>query len=189
MDLDAVLARRPTRRAGRRTRAHEHARDAPREAVAGRRGAPRRRHRRHLHGEHPAPRVAQRRGRADHRRRPARDRARRIRAAGRSDRAGRHEPGGAAPADGARQHLPGREGRCRARELLPTRQPGRAPRAGAAVGGRSGGGDRCRATSATTASPPRGRPASEWSWRSPAPTGASTSSAARHAWPGDWAAT
>ena len=35
-----------------------------------------RRHRRHHHRQHPAPRVAQRRGRADHRRPPARDRAR-----------------------------------------------------------------------------------------------------------------
>ena len=39
-----------------------------REALAGRRGAARRRHRRHHDGQHPAPRVAQRRRRADHRR-------------------------------------------------------------------------------------------------------------------------
>ena len=52
---------------------------AEREALAGHRGAARRRHRRHLHGQHPAPRVAQRRGREDHRRAAARDRARRGR--------------------------------------------------------------------------------------------------------------
>ena len=44
-----------------------------REALAGHRGAARRRHRRHLHGQHPAPRVAQRRRREDHRRAAARD--------------------------------------------------------------------------------------------------------------------
>ena len=41
---------------------------AQRQALAGRRGAARRRHRRDHHGQHPAPRVAQRRRRADHRR-------------------------------------------------------------------------------------------------------------------------
>ena len=40
---------------------------AQREALAGRRGAARRRHRRDLDRQHPAPRVAQRRRRADHR--------------------------------------------------------------------------------------------------------------------------
>ena len=45
----------------------------PREALAGRRGAARRRHRRHLDRQHPAPRVAERRRRADHRDPPARD--------------------------------------------------------------------------------------------------------------------
>ena len=40
-----------------------------RQALAGRRRAARRRHRRHLDGQHPAPRVAQRRRRAHHRRR------------------------------------------------------------------------------------------------------------------------
>ena len=51
-----------------------------REALAGRRGAARRRHRRHLDGQHPAPRVAERRRRADHRRQAARDDPRRGRA-------------------------------------------------------------------------------------------------------------
>ena len=67
MDVDAILARQPERGAGRRARAHERARVAQREAVAGRRGAARRRHRRDLHRQHPAPRVGERRRRADHR--------------------------------------------------------------------------------------------------------------------------
>ena len=49
--------------------------EAP-QAVAGRRGAPRRRHQRHLHGQPPTSRVAQRRRGADHRHRPAGDRPR-----------------------------------------------------------------------------------------------------------------
>ena len=58
----------------------------------------------------------------------------------RPDRAGRHEPRGAPAAHGPRQHLPARAGRRRAGQLLPARQPRRAPRAGAAVGGRPGRG-------------------------------------------------
>ena len=80
MDVDAVLARKPERRAGRRARAHQRARVAEREALAGRRRAARRRHRRDLHGQRPAPRVAERRRRADHRRQAAGDDARRDRA-------------------------------------------------------------------------------------------------------------
>ena len=45
---------------------------------------------------------------ADHRGAAAGDRAGRGRPRRRAGRAGRHDPGGAAPADGARQHLPGR---------------------------------------------------------------------------------
>ena len=67
MDLDAVLARRPEVALVDEL-AHTNVPGQPqREALAGRRGAARRRHRRDLHGQHPAPRVAQRRGRADHR--------------------------------------------------------------------------------------------------------------------------
>ena len=46
MDLDAVLARRPGGRPGRRAGAHQRPRRAQRQALAGRRGAPRRRDRR-----------------------------------------------------------------------------------------------------------------------------------------------
>ena len=67
MDVDAVLRRQPAGRAGRRARAHQCPGLAQREALAGRRGAARRRHRRHLDRQHPAPRVAQRRRREDHR--------------------------------------------------------------------------------------------------------------------------
>ncbi len=138
MDIDAVLARAPEGRARRRARAHERAGVAPREALAGRRGAARGRHRRHLDGQHPAPRVGERRRRTHHRRAAARDAARRGRAAGRPGRARRQHARGAAPADGARQHLQAGEGRRRARELLPAGQPRRAARARAAVGRRQG---------------------------------------------------
>ena len=104
-----------------------------RETLAGRPGAARRRHRRDQHGERPAPRVAQRHRRGDHRRAAARDRARRGRARGRADRARRHDPRGAAPADGARQHLRARQGRRGAGQLLPAGQPHRAARAGPAL--------------------------------------------------------
>ena len=91
MDVDAVLARRPEGRPGRRARPHQRARIAQREALAGHRGAARGRHRRHLHRQHPAPRVAQRRRREDHRRAPAGDRARRRGPRRRPGRAGRHD--------------------------------------------------------------------------------------------------
>ena len=64
----------------------------------------------------------------------------------RPDRAGRHDARGAAPPDGARQHLHGREGRRRPGQLLPGRQPHRAARAGPALAGRPG---RRRAAAAT----------------------------------------
>ena len=75
-DLDAALARKPglilmdelahTNAAGL----------APRQAMAGRRGAARRGHRRLHHAQRPAHREPERRRRADHRRRRARDGAR-----------------------------------------------------------------------------------------------------------------
>ena len=130
----------PGRRARRRARAHQRPRLAAREALAGRRTAPRRRHRRDHHGEHPAPRIAQRRGRRHHRHHAGRDRPRRGRPRRRADRTRRHDPAGAAPADGARAHLPGGPDRHRAGQLLPGGQPHRAARAGAALGRRPGRG-------------------------------------------------
>ncbi len=59
-------------RGRRRARAHQRAGLAQREALAGHRGTARRRHRRAVHGQRPAPGVAQRRRRADHRRRSSR---------------------------------------------------------------------------------------------------------------------
>ena len=105
---------------------------------------------------------------ADHRRAAARDRARRGRPPGRAGRAGRHDPGGAAPADGARQHLP-----------APRRStPRSATTSGSATSPRcaswpcSGWPTRSTtsstATAPTTASPAPGRPANGSSSRSPA---------------------
>ena len=138
MDLDAILARHPEVALVDEL-AHTNVPGlAEREALAGRRGAARRRDRRHLHREHPAPRVAQRRRRGDHRHQAAGDDPRRGRPRRRADRAGRLHPRGAAAADGPRQHLRARQGRRRARQLLPARQPGRPPRARAALGRRPG---------------------------------------------------
>ena len=86
----------------------------------------------------------------------------------RPDPARRHVPRGAAPADGARQHLQAREDRRLAHVVLPGRQPHRAARAGAAVAGRPG---RRRARRLPARAPDRGapgRPRSGSSSRSPA---------------------
>ena len=134
-DLDAALARKP-RLIVVDELAHTNAPGvAPRQALAGRRGAPRRRHRRLLGDERPASREPQRRRRQDHRhprlgdgarprvRRRARGRARRP-PAGRADRAPER-----------RQGLHARGGGERAAELLPQGQPDRAARDGAAPHG------------------------------------------------------
>ena len=126
--------------AGRRAGAHQRPRLGAREALAGRRSAPRRGDRRDHHGEHPAPGIAQRRGRRDHRHQTGRDRARPGGPGRRADRTGRHDPAGAAPADGARAHLPGGTDRHRAGQLLPGGQPHRAAGTGAALGRRPGRG-------------------------------------------------
>ena len=97
-----ILARRPQARPGRRARPHQRARQPPSEALAGRRGAARRRHRRLHDAQHPAPREPERRGRADHPRPGARDRARPRPRPGRRDRARRPAARGADPAAEAR---------------------------------------------------------------------------------------
>ncbi len=125
-------------RAGRRDRPHERPRLAEREAVAGRRRAARGRYLRCHDAEHAAPRVGQRRRRADHRRQAARDHSGRRRPSRGAGRAGRHDAGGAPPPHGPRQHLPVGADRRLARQLLPTRQPRRAPGARPALGGRQG---------------------------------------------------
>ena len=168
MDLDAVLARRPEValvdelahtnvpgiRHAKRWQDIDELLDAGIDVISTR--------------QHPAPRVAQRRRRAHHRGAPAGDRARRRGAGRRPDRAGRHDPRGPAPPHGPRQHLRARADRRRPGQLLPAGQPGGAPGAGPAVGGRPGRRRRSRSTASGTASPNRGRPASGWSWPSPA---------------------
>ncbi len=138
LDIDAVLARRPEvvlidEMAHTNVPGSRHAKRY--EDIDE---AARRRHRRDHDRQHPAPRVGQRRGRADHRGQAARDGARRGGAGRRPGRAGRHDARGAASAHGPRQHLRGRQGRRRPGQLLPDRQPVGPARAGAAVGGRQG---------------------------------------------------
>ena len=70
MDVDAVLAR-PPEVALVDELAHTNVPGAQHEALAGRPRAAGRRDRRRVHGQHPAPRVAQRRRRGDHRRQAA----------------------------------------------------------------------------------------------------------------------
>ncbi len=76
LDLDGVTRAPPAARHRRRARPHERARLAGTQAVAGRRGDPRRGHRRVHDAQRPAPREPQRRRRADHRRRSSARRCR-----------------------------------------------------------------------------------------------------------------
>ena len=122
--------------------------------------AARGRHRRHQHRQHPAPGIAQRRRRGDHRRAAARDRAGLGGARGRAGRARRHDARGAAPADGPRQHLQARQGRRGAVELLPARQPHRAARARPALAGRQRRGGAAALPRAARHRPAPGRPGS-----------------------------
>ena len=128
---------RPSRGPGGRARAHERARLTLREALAGHRGIARRGNRSHLDVEHPASREPQRCGQPHHGGDAERDGPGRRGPPGRSGRAHRHEPRGAATSDGPRQHLCAGEGRRRARELLPPREPRRVARACTALGSRS----------------------------------------------------
>ncbi len=97
-------------RAGRRARSHERSRLPQHETVRGRAGAARSGDHRHLDVEHPAPRVGERRRRADHGRQAARDDPGRDRPQRRPGRARRHGSRGDQAAHGARQHLPVRSG-------------------------------------------------------------------------------
>ena len=128
----------PRGRPGRRAGAHQRPGLPQREALAGRRRAARRWHHCHHDREYPAPGIAERRGPGDHRGTAAGDRSRRGGPARGSDRAGRHDAGGPAPPDGARQHLPTGQGRRRVEQLLPGRQPHRAARTRTAVARRQG---------------------------------------------------
>ena len=125
--------------AGRRTRPHQYAGQQEPKALAGRRGAARRRHHGDLHGQHPAPGKPQRRRRPDHRHRTEGDDAGFDRARGCAGRAHRHHAGGAAPQAIPRQRLRFGTNRCGAVQLLPPRKPHRTKGIGAAVAGRPGG--------------------------------------------------
>ena len=138
MDLDGLLARQPDLVLVDELAHTNVARLEARQALRGRGGAPRCRHQRHLDHQPAAPRVAQRRGRADHRGGPTGDGPRPGGPGRRSDRVGRHGPRGPPAQDGPRQRLPARADRRRPRELLPDREPHRPARAGPALGGRSG---------------------------------------------------
>ena len=130
----------PAGRAGRRARAHERPRVAARQALAGHRRPARRRDHGAHDGEHPAPGVAQRRDRADHRRAPAGDRPGRAGAPRPAGGARRHHPRGAAAPHGPRQRLRPGEGRRGNGQLLPAAQPHRAAGDGTALARRPGRG-------------------------------------------------
>ena len=125
-------------RPGRRTGAHQRARVAQSQTLAGRAGAAGCRHRRDHDGERAAHRVAERRRRADHGHRAARDGAGCRRAGRRPDRGRRPRAAVAARPALGRSRLSRGAGRCRAVELLPARQPHGAAGARAAVARRRG---------------------------------------------------
>ena len=120
-------------RAGRRTRPHQRARQPPSQALSRRRGTAVARHRRLHHGQHPAHREPQRRGRPDHACPGARDRAGFGLRPRRCDRAGRPHAGRPDPAAEGGQGLCPQAGRARARALFLAGQPDRAARAGVAA--------------------------------------------------------
>ena len=123
MDLDALIARQPQHRPGRRAGPHQRARQPPSQALPGRRGAPGRRHRRLHDAQHPARREPQRRRGADHPGAGAGDGARCHPRPRRRHRGHRHRPRRppAAPAGG--QDLPAPPCRAGPAALLLGRQP------------------------------------------------------------------
>ena len=136
MDVDAVSAAITRAGADRRARAHERARDAQREALPGHRRGSRRRDRRHLDRQRPAPGEPQRRDlRADRDARPRDLPGPHPRRGGRgrssSTSPPRRSASGCAPERSTRP-----SGRGGARQLLPRRQALRAARARSARGRR-----------------------------------------------------
>ena len=123
----------PADRAGRRTRPHQRAGQPPSEALSRRRGTAVARHRRLHHGQHPAHREPQRRGRPDHACAGARDRAGFGLRPRRRHRADRPHAGRPDPAAEGGQGLRPQAGRARAGALLLAGQPDRAARAGVAA--------------------------------------------------------
>ena len=170
-------------RPGGRAGPHQRPRVEARQALAGRGGAARRRHQRHLDGQPPAPRVAQRRGRADHRGDPAGDGPRPGGAGGRPDRAGRHGPRGPAPAAGPRQRLSRPSG---STPPWPTTSaPATSPRCGSwpCCGWPTGSTRSSTTTGSATTSPGPGRPRSGWWSPSPARRAVPSSSGGPPGWP------
>ena len=110
-------------------------RQPPPQALSGRRGAAEQGHRRLHDAQHPAHREPERRGRADHRRPRARDRAGLDPRSGRRHRARRPHPRRPDPAPEGGQGLRAEAGRARARALLLAGQSDRSARAGAAAHG------------------------------------------------------
>ena len=125
LDVEAVLKRRPSGGARRRTRAHQYPGQHEPKALAGRRRTARRRHHRDLDRQRAAPRKPQRRRHPDHRHRAAGEGSRRGRPRRRSDRAGRHHAGSVAAQACPRQRIRTRTHRRCTVQLLPTRQPHR----------------------------------------------------------------
>ena len=137
-DLDGALAPPAQADHRRRTRPHQRAGEPPPQALAGRRGAARRAHRRLDRAQHPAPREPRRRRLAHRRRQRARDRSRHRAARRRRHRAGRHHVGRPDPAPERRQGLSAGDGAAGAAEILHPAQPDRAARDRAAPDGGAG---------------------------------------------------
>ena len=130
-DLDAALARRPSPDPRRRARPYQRPRLPPRQALAGRHGAPRRRDRRLHHPERPASREPERRRGARDGGANAGDGPRLDLGGGGRGRAGGSPAGRPDPAPEGGEGLPPRAGRGGRTPLLPQGQSHRAPGAGA----------------------------------------------------------
>ena len=118
MDVDAVLAARSRAGAGRRAGPHQRAGRANTQALRGHRRGARRRDRRDLDGQHPAPGEPQRPGLRADRGAGARDLPRPGAGRRRRGRADRPHPRGAAGAHPGRQGVPAGSGRHGTVELL-----------------------------------------------------------------------
>ncbi len=126
-------------RHSRRDRAYQRAGQPQPQALPGRDRAHRCRHQRDRRLQHPAPGVAQRPGRARHRRCGARDRPRQLPQASRPDRQSRPRGRRSAGAPEGGQDLCGGQDLVGARALLPAAQPVDAARARLARGRREPG--------------------------------------------------
>ena len=167
MDVDAVMARSTRRWSIVDELAHTNVPGSKHaEAVRGRLLDSRGRHLGHQRREHPAPRVAQRRDRADDERPRARDAPRLGAPARRRGRQRRRLGRDAARASARGEDLQAGKGRAGAAELLPGRQSVGSARAGAAAArDRAGGSGRSRTGAAKGSSIPSSRKRSWSAWR------------------------